>query len=238
MIGSQENAENTRLASIPAHWSRWPGIVAGFGDRATQPPSAAVRIRQVHGSRVVRADGFAPGLHGDVEGDAVVVRRDTLVAVATADCVPILIVDPRGGWAAAVHAGWRGTVARVVSAVVDVARSDGIDPRDLHAALGPSIGPCCYEVGSDVANAFVVEGLPVIRVGHGARSFVDLRRCNSMLLSSAGLHPERIRECGPCTRCRCDRYHSYRMDRERAGRQLSWIGWAAPARRTDSPGIA
>lgn len=229
MIGSQESGKNIEPASLPLEWRRWPGIVAGFGDRFVQSPPAVVRIRQVHGARVVTADGFAPGLHEDIEGDAVVVRRGTLAAVATADCVPILLADPAGGWAAAVHSGWRGTVAGVVAAAVKMARDEGVDPRGLYAALGPSIGPCCYEVGTEVASVFADAGLPVVWRRGGARSCIDLRRCNERLLSSAGLLPERIRFCGPCTRCRSDLYHSYRADRERAGRQLSWIGWVAPA---------
>jgi hypothetical protein len=97
VIGSQESGKSADLALLPAEWRGWPGIVAGFGNRFAQPPPAVVRIGQVHGARVVPADGFAPGLHADVEGDAVVVRRGTLAAVATADCVPILLADPTGG---------------------------------------------------------------------------------------------------------------------------------------------
>jgi YfiH family protein len=215
-------------------WRRWAGLLAGFGDRFTLPRSPVVRVRQVHGDRVISADGFAPGLHEDVEGDAIVVGLGTAAAVATADCVPILLVDPVSRWAAAVHAGWRGTVAGTVVAAVAVARRDGVDPAGLYAALGPSIGPCCYEVGEDVARAFTAAGLPVERESRSERKFVDLRRGNEILLSSAGLLRERIRLCGPCTRCRSDLYHSYRVDRERAGRQLSWIGWVDPALRTDS----
>jgi YfiH family protein len=229
VIGSQEIEKSMEPASLPLQWRRWPGIVAGFGDRFAQPPSSVVRVRQVHGTRVVTADGFAPGLHGEVEADAVVVRRGTVAAVATADCVPILLADPAGGWAAAVHSGWRGTIAGVVAAAVAVARDQGVDPRALYAALGPSIGPCCYEVGTEVASVFSDAGFPVVRHHGGARPRIDLRRCNERLLSLAGLLPERIRFCGPCTRCRSDLYHSYRADRERADRQLSWIGWVAPA---------
>lgn len=192
----------------------------------------------MHGDRVVVADALAPGLHSDVEGDAVVVRAGAVAAVATADCVPILLVEPVRRWAAAVHAGWRGTVARVVIAAVSVARRDGVDPKGLYAALGPSIGPCCYEVGEEVASAFIDKGLPLVRDSRRGRSFLDLRICNEVLLSSAGLPRERIRVFGPCTRCRSDLYHSYRADRERAGRQLSWIGWADPIRQTDSRGTA
>jgi YfiH family protein len=235
VVGSQESVRGEGASSIPSEWRRWAGLTAGFGDRKSQPPSTAVRVRQVHGPRVIVADALAPGLHSEAEGDALVVRRGTVVAVSTADCVPILLVDPARHWAAAVHAGWKGTVARVVVAALDAARRDGIDPSGLYAALGPSIGPCCYEVGDDVARVFLREGLPVERDRGDAKSFIDLRRCNERWLTSAGLLRERIRMCGPCTRCRSDLYHSYRVHRGRAGRQLSWIGWVGPARQTDSP---
>lgn len=234
MTGSQESVNRAGTAALPHEWRRWEGFVGGFGDRFLEAPVPVVRLRQVHGSRVFCVDGLVPGLHAGIEADALVVHRGAVAAVATADCVPILLVDPLSGWAAAVHAGWRGTVAGVVSAAVAAARADGIAARDLHAALGPSIGPCCYEVGPEVADAFGQRGFSVIRARAGERFYVDLRGCNRSLLSSAGLLPARIRACGPCTRCRSDLYHSYRSDRDGAGRQWSWVGWADPARQKDS----
>ncbi len=231
MTGSQESVGGVQATTAPLHeWRGWGGLVAGFGNRILQAPVPVVRLRQVHGNQVISVDGLAPGLHAEIEADALVVHRGAVAAVATADCVPILLVDPRGGWAAAVHAGWRGTVADVVSATVAAARAEGIAARDLHAALGPSIGPCCYEVGQEVASAFGDRGLSVIRARGEGRFYVDLRGCNRSLLSSAGLLPARIRAYGPCTRCRSDLYHSYRSDRGGAGRQWSWIGWVDPAR--------
>ena len=169
------------------------------------------------------------------QADASYTKQPGIIcAVMTADCLPILICAFDGSQVAAVHAGWRGTVAGVVSAAVAAARADGIAARDLHAALGPSIGPCCYEVGPEVADAFGQRGFSVIRARAGERFYVDLRGCNRSLLSSAGLLPARIRACGPCTRCRSDLYHSYRSDRDGAGRQWSWVGWADPARQKDS----
>lgn len=236
MVGSQEIDGKMGLAVVPLAWRRWSGLIAGFGDRVAQPPHPFVRVRQVHGDAVVMADGLAPGFHPEVPGDALIVRGGSVAAIATADCVPILMADPATRWAAAVHAGWKGTMARIAMAAVAAARRDGVDPASLHAALGPSIGPCCYEVGDDVARLFASADLPVLPGRENGKWFIDLRRCNQLLLSSAGLLRERIRICGPCTRCRSDLYHSYRVDRERAGRQLSWIGWADPAPRGDSRG--
>lgn len=238
MTSSQERINRAGTATLPREWRGWAGFVAGFGDRFLEASVPVVRVRQVHGSRVICVDGLVAGLHAGIEADALVVHRGAVAAVATADCVPILLADPLSGWAAAVHAGWRGTVAGVVSAAVAAARADGIAAQDLHAALGPSIGPCCYEVGQEVADAFGQRGLSVIRTRGGGRFYVDLRGCNRSLLSSAGLLPERIQACGPCTRCRSDLYHSFRSDRGGAGRQWSWVGWVDPALQRDFRDIA
>jgi YfiH family protein len=220
-----------RAISRPGSWLGFDGLVAGFGDRVTEPPAdRLVRIRQVHGAAVVDVSELATGTVHDVPGDVLISRRaGVLAGVVTADCVPILLVEPARRWAAAVHAGWRGTLAGAVSAAVDAALGVGLRARDLHAALGPAIGSCCYEVGGDIAYRFEDAGLPVDRPGAGARARLDLRACNRDLLKRANLRPERIEIVGPCTRCRSDRYHSYRADGEKAGRQTSWVGWEVRA---------
>lgn len=213
----------------PANWPYSNGLEAGFGDRSSSVDQAVVvRVRQVHGTTVIRADALEPGVVHDLAGDALVATNPGIVAaVVTADCVPILLVEPEARWAAAVHAGWRGTLAGIVSSTLAVAREDGIVPERMLAAIGPAIGDCCYEVGDDIAESFVAAGLPVTGDSGREKATLNLRACNEHLLKSAGLHPSRIQICGPCTRCRVQRYHSYRADRDGAGRQLSWIGWAA-----------
>lgn len=213
----------------PANWPYSDGLQAGFGDRSSSVDEAVVvRVRQVHGTTVIRADALEPGVVHDFPGDALVATKPGIVAaVVTADCVPILLVEPEARWTAAVHAGWRGTLAGIVSSTLATARQDGIVPERLLAAIGPAIGDCCYEVGDEVAESFVAAGLPVTRGVGREKATLNLRACNEHLLKSAGLRPSRIQICGPCTRCRARRYHSYRADRDGAGRQLSWIGWAA-----------
>ncbi len=211
----------------PADWPYSGGLRAGFGDRSSSAGEAAVvRVRQVHGTIVIRADALEPGVLHEVPGDALVVTKPGIIAaVATADCVPILLLEPEARWAAAVHAGWRGTLAGILSRTLDAAREDGIAPERMLAAIGPAIGGCCYEVGDDLAESFAVAGLPVTRAAGRAKATLDLRACNEQLLTSAGLRRSRIQFCGPCTRCHAETYHSYRADRDAAGRQLSWIGW-------------
>ncbi|TFH24119.1 MAG: laccase domain-containing protein [Myxococcales bacterium] len=203
------------------------GVTAGFGDRRTAPPAwtRVARVRQVHGAGIVEA---RQALVADsTEADAIVVAEEgVLAAVKTADCVPVLLLAAGDGprFAAAVHAGWRGTVAGIVARAVERAGEMGVDPERLHARLGPSIDPCCYEVGEEVAARFDEERLPVHR--DGPRPRLDLRAINSILLVRAGVRSDRILLSGPCTRCCHDVYWSYRQDPGAAGRQLSWIGWA------------
>ncbi|RMF22251.1 MAG: peptidoglycan editing factor PgeF [Deltaproteobacteria bacterium] len=219
---------------VPEGWRRLHGLRCGFGDRSVRAPEDCVTVRQVHGTTVRPAAGLEPGHHGEIEADALTTTRGgPAVAVTTADCVPILLVEPESGWAAAVHAGWRGTVAGIAQAAVRAARDGGVRVERLLAALGPSIGPCCYEVGTEVADRFAEAGLEV----HPGRDKprLDLRGINRRLLIQAGVPPRSIALCGPCTCCHHRRYWSYRADRERCGRQQSWIGWEARCDETDRP---
>ncbi|MFN2375539.1 MAG: polyphenol oxidase family protein [Candidatus Binatia bacterium] len=233
-------------ALVPDGWSDIDGLVCGFGDRRAAAPTGTVLLRkQVHGSDIASAAsplGDAHEFDGyprvAVDADALVAAGPGLVAgVRTADCVPLLLVAPGQGWSAAVHAGWRGTLAGIATAAVAVARSKGVAPAALLAALGPSIGPCCYEVSEELGRDFAGAGLPVHRpataTGGTSKPRLDLRAANRMYLERAGVPAANIQAVGPCTRCAKDRYHSYRAEPESAGRQVSWIGWAA---RKPSPG--
>jgi len=214
---------------LPESWRSFASLEAGFGDRASRPPDETTRVHQVHGNAVISCDELAPGEHRDIGADALVATiPGILVAVKTADCVPILVFAPpvphRERWVAAVHAGWRGAVADVAgAAIADAVRRDHAADT-LLAAIGPAIGPCCYEVDEDVAAQFRRVGLPTIDEVH--KPHLDLREINRELLVRAGMRPENIEVCGPCTRCRSDLYHSFRACPSEGGRQQSWIGWA------------
>jgi YfiH family protein len=183
---------------------------------------AFARVRQVHGARVVTAEGAGAPCH---EADAVVSRTRGLAAcVAVADCVPVLIADPASGAVAAVHAGWRGTVARATAAAVEaLAASGGSRPGELVAAIGPSIGPCCYEVSDDLAARFEESfGAGVVDRSRGAPR-LDLWEANARALGDAGLAPERIDRLGRCTACEGRLFFSHRRDAGATGRQVAWI---------------
>ena len=150
------------------------------------------------------------------EGDALLENLPgSVVAVKTADCIPVLLVDERSRAVAAVHAGWRGTAARIASgAVASMAERFGTRPEDLHAAIGPGIGKCCYEVGPEVAVQFGGQG----------RGHIDLADANRRQLEESGVTPHRIYASNLCTMCRGEEFDSFRRDQKAAGRMYSFAG--------------
>jgi YfiH family protein len=184
---------------------------------------AFARVRQVHGVRAVRAhQPTAPAGPGD-EADAVVSATPGLAAcVSVADCVPVLLADPRRGAVAAVHAGWRGTLARAAAAGVAALEAEGASAADLLAAVGPSIGPCCYEVSPDLASRFRAGISPAV-VREASRPKLDLWEANRLVLAAAGIRPERIEVLGRCTSCEAGLFFSHRRDAGRTGRQMAFV---------------
>jgi polyphenol oxidase len=154
-----------------------------------------------------------------------------LAAVKTADCVPILLGDPVTGAFAAVHAGWRGTLATAVVIAVQRLKDEyGVRAENLRVAIGASAGPCCYEVGSEVIDAFTsrfgsgVDLFTTTRPGH---AMVDLLKANRDQLQSAGVIPERIHTAPICTMCRTDLFFSYRKEKNlhgKVGRLMGVVG--------------
>jgi YfiH family protein len=206
---------------------REAGVPHGFGTRGSPPRGDVRRPVQVHGAAVLSADsGFALG-----EADAsVATRPGVVVGVVTADCVPVLVAAGTAA-VAAVHAGWRGLARGVIPRALEAlyAAAPG---ASLVAAIGPSIGPCCYEVDAPVIEAMrerfgavAEEALRPARPGHG---LLDLRVLARAALVAAGVPADSIGAVAACTRCEGERFHSFRRDGARAGRLLSWI--EVPAR--------
>jgi YfiH family protein len=191
---------------------RLPWIEHGFGTRdAPLSQDGMASLEQIHSASVLIANRPS-GCVG--EGDALITNlKKVFVSVRTADCFPILLADVRGRVVGAVHAGWRGTAARVaVEAITQMTAHFGTLPRDVHAVIGPGIGKCCYEVGSDVARQFGE------RAGH-----LDLATANLRQLIEAGVPEPQIEIVNGCTRCDAGRFYSYSRDGLKAGRMISYI---------------
>jgi polyphenol oxidase len=210
-----------------------------------------VTVRQFHSDVVHVAD--APGEEAP-KADALATRAaGLLLGVQTADCVPILLADVRHRAVAAIHAGWRGTLARVaVKALGRMQMEFGTRPRDVVAALGPAIGRCCYEVGSDVARSFAAQfpnasewfdgpfdqlaygedplwlpWLTMMPPGHvppPPRAQLDLRAANHWQLIDAGVPENQIDVSDLCSACRRDLLFSYRREGTKTGRMMAVIG--------------
>lgn len=194
----------------------FPWLLHGFGTRQSDIPGRFARLatlHQVHSSDCVAAAGRSGQLG---RGDALLEDRPAaVVAVKTADCIPILLVDQRNRGVAAVHAGWRGSAAGIARRAVEAMGARfGTRPEDLLAAIGPGIGPCCYEVGPEVAQQF----------GHVGRTRLDLPAINHRQLTEIGIPESRIYVSRLCTMCRPDEFHSFRRDKEAAGRLYSFAG--------------
>ena len=217
------------------------GLVHGFERRRPSAPSesreetrrrvaAALReqgrllsLQQVHGALVAEAP-----FEGTPTADAALATAPGLIlGIETADCLPVLLVDPGRRFVAAAHAGWRGTAAGVAGHAVGALVAHGSRPQDLLAALGPAIGPCCYEVGEEVRQAFGPERAAFFHPGPRERPHLDVRAANRAALERAGIPRERIHSVDECTSCRGDLYYSYRRDGADAGRMISFVGFAA-----------
>lgn len=182
-------------------------------------PLAALAVPgQVHGA-VVRVAG-EPGEYP--ECDALVTDRPgVFCCVSVADCLPLLLHDPRRGAVAAVHAGWRGTAAGIAAeAVAAMRRAFGTDPADIRAFIGPGASSCCYAVGEEVAGRFAEEHL---RRVDGA-VHLDLKGANAAILRVAGIAPANLEIHPSCTISDKDRFHSHRRDGARSGRMMGVIG--------------
>ncbi|MDE0262481.1 MAG: peptidoglycan editing factor PgeF [Bryobacterales bacterium] len=216
-------------------WTDWDWLIHGFSTRSTGDfldwPSddeickrfgaamtGTAMPKQVHSGRCVRADRAWSGARP--EADAVCTNRPCiLVGVRTADCLPILLVDPSRRAVAAVHAGWRGAVARVLPGAIESMASEyGCKPGDIEAAMGPGIGPCCFEVGEEVAGQFSEEFID----RDGPKPHVDLVGILGAQLRQAGV--DRFATAGHCTSCDLDRYFSHRAEHGETGRMLALVG--------------
>jgi hypothetical protein len=194
---------------------------------AGAPLGALCRVSQVHGDRVLEARA---GEGGDslrpVEGEADALWTEaagTWVAVGTADCVPVLLVDPDGERVAAVHSGWRGTDADISARAVEALVARGARPERLLAAVGPCIQRCCYEVSGELGERFTGRFGPEVVASSGAGVRLDLTQAVRLTLLRAGLKPGHVDVLKACTACEPERFFSHRRDAGRTGRHLNYV---------------
>jgi YfiH family protein len=206
-------------AAVRENWARW---------HETFPRMRVARLAQVHGNLVHRIgadhDGSRPN------GDGMVTAESGIaLGVFSADCVPILLFDADAGVVGALHAGWRGTIANIAAEGVRAMAALGAHSYRIRAAMGPSIGQCCFEVNADLATRFAheIHGAEMhARPGRPGKSYLDLRGIIAGQLRRAGLAPTAIANIGPCTRCANNRYFSRRSARgATTGLQMSFIGF-------------
>ena len=216
-----------------------------------------VTLRQIHSSVVVLSGEPRPALAESqpCKGDGIMTARSgLLLGIQTADCIPVLVADRRRRAVAAFHAGWRGTVKRIVELGIGRMRLEfGSQPEDLVAAIGPGIGACCYAVGEEVISEFesqfsyagellrevydtdalrnkypllFLSKRPPGRTPSGHRIHLDLIEANRRQLVSAGLNEAAIQIVRGCTNCHPELFFSYRNSQGHCGRMMSVIGIA------------
>lgn len=190
---------------------------------------------QVHGDRVAVVTEATAGA-GALDPSTALPGTDAMVSntpgvslcVMTADCLPILIFDERLRAIGAVHAGWRGTLFKLPGKTLKVmSEVFGTDPADCRVALGPGIGPCCFQVGQEVLERFAQE-MPAeysrFVVKKQTREYIDLYRANSLNLQGIGVPAKNILVSSACTSCNSDRFFSYRAEQGKTGRMVAVIG--------------
>jgi len=191
--------------------------------------SSLVTVSQIHSAAFhiikSRADQWNPRTPGDGLATS---AEGLALAVQVADCFPVLIADPHSGAIAAVHAGWRGAHARILSrTVAGMQRSLGADPANLLVAIGPGIRGCCFEVGEEVATAFDAE-FPGARLCSPSlhkpgKHILDLPRSLKLQLAEAGVRHEAVSDLGLCTRCNPKDFFSHRAEGAHCGRMMAVI---------------
>jgi polyphenol oxidase len=194
---------------------RFAWLEHGFGTRLSAGWTANRNLataKQIHSDRVLLV--ASPGPQG--QGDALVSDiADISLVIRTADCLPILMADPKNCAVAAIHAGWRGVVSEIGPKAIDaMSRRFGTKAEDLVVAIGPGIGACCFEVGPEVAVEFGLSG----------RTKVDLVETMCRQLGRNGVSAGQISAAGLCTYCNPELFESYRRDGEAAGRMETMIG--------------
>ena len=248
---SGHTVHSPALDALP--WLRHGSTTRSFNHRGTDRHGDIRRIhelfdmgergvvfaKQCHSANVAvvdRAMAEAATRNGVVllqETDAIVCGLpEVTIAVFTADCVPVFVADRRRRVIALAHAGWRGTLARIVERTVGAMRGADCDPRDLTAWIGPAASGEAYEVSAELAKQFCAEFSDAIDAGveFARERLLDLPALNAHQLRRMGIPADAVSQSGLCTIRESGQFHSYRVDREEAGRIISVMGIVEDAR--------
>ena len=216
-----------------------PGFFHFFGTKALTEERAkdavrgkAVRLIQVHGDAVVKIcpaeTEERPAEHVAQRGDALMTDCEgVLITMFTSDCLPVIIIDPNQMAVAIVHAGWRGSLLRIVAkTVAALIKEYGADPSALLVGMGPRIGPCCFEVGREVWQE--IENEPTYSAGiivrqQGEKAWINLSRLNRIQLLGAGVRHDNIADADICTHCHPHLFNSYRRDHIKGQNMVSGV---------------
>jgi hypothetical protein len=193
-------------------------------EHAGYAPDQLVAMRHVHGTSVWKVGEPLPD---PAEFDGLVSdRAGAVLGAFAADCIPLLFADPDARVIGAAHAGWRGTVGGVARNVIARMIECGARADRVRVALGPSIGPCCFEVGPEVVEQFrgAFGDVPGMVVDGPRKQHIDLRVATRALLDRAGVRAEHVDDRPPCTQCNPDRFFSYRRDGKDGGIHMGYIG--------------
>ncbi|MGH2568021.1 MAG: peptidoglycan editing factor PgeF [Bacteroidota bacterium] len=191
-----------------------------FGKTGIRPERLATP-RQCHSANVLSVD--QAGEYESCDG-LVTAVPELWLAVSVADCVPLILLDPRHRAIGALHAGWRGSAQRIAEAGIRLmAREFGTNPRDLVAFIGPAASVCCYEVGGEVASKFSPDAV----VRNNGSYHIDLKKENQRQLLEQGVLEDNVEISHYCTICTPNLFHSYRRDRDRSGRMMAAVGLIA-----------
>ncbi len=190
-----------------------------------RPDAVWIALKQMHGDQIVEVTRMAGR---SIEGDGLFTRDpEAVLTITVADCVPVLLADVEGRAVAAVHAGWRGTKAKVGAKMVERLRDAGIPTAALRVAIGPAIGPCCFEIQEDVAaelRAAYPDAGPLVRREASGKLVADLWGLNRLALTAAGVPSDHIDDVKHCTSCTPEEFFSHRRDQGKTGRQAALIG--------------
>jgi len=201
-----------------------------FAEAVGFDPARMVFTRQVHGAAVrtvTAADAHTLFAPVPWEADGIVTGEPGLALVCfTADCVPVLLRDGEGRACAAVHCGWRSSVADILKNAVETMRAQGAQPRDIRAAVGPAISRCCFEVGGEVvaaAEQWLGDLSGLVDPGAPGKFFLDLKAANARRLVQLGLRPAHIDVSDACTMCSHETFWSHRHTKGDRGSQAAVV---------------